>query len=88
MKVKICQHLQAAADTDKTAKDYCEECVKTGTEWVHLRTCLTCGKTHCCDSSPEQHATKHFQASGHPVIKSAEPGETWRWCYEDELMQK
>lgn len=51
--------------------------------WAHLRMCLTCGHVGCCDSSPHQHATAHFQLTGHPVMRSIEPGETWRWCYID-----
>ena len=64
----------------------CEECLKTGDRWVHLRVCLTCGKVGCCDSSPNKHASKHAAAEGHPVIASAQPGEHWCWCYEDQLV--
>jgi uncharacterized UBP type Zn finger protein len=63
----------------------CEECLKTGDPWVHLRMCLACGKIGCCDDSPNRHATAHFHASGHPLIRSAEPGEDWSWCYLDEV---
>ncbi len=62
----------------------CEDCLKIGGQWVHLRTCLTCGHVGCCDSSPNRHATKHFHGAGHPIVVSAEPGETWSWCYVDE----
>jgi hypothetical protein len=62
----------------------CDECVKIGGHWIHLRTCQTCGSTLCCDSSPSRHATKHANASGHPVIASAEPGERWLYCYPDD----
>jgi uncharacterized UBP type Zn finger protein len=62
----------------------CEDCLKMGGQWLHLRVCLTCGHVGCCDSSPNRHATKHFHGSGHPIITSAEPGETWVWCYADE----
>jgi uncharacterized UBP type Zn finger protein len=62
----------------------CEDCLRTGGRWVHLRACLTCGHIGCCDSSPNKHATKHFHATKHPIISSAEPGETWCWCYVDE----
>jgi len=62
----------------------CEECLKTGQRWVHLRLCLTCGHIGCCDSSPGHHATKHFHHAGHPVMVSYEPGERWGWCYIDE----
>jgi uncharacterized UBP type Zn finger protein len=64
----------------------CEECLATGSRWVHLRMCQTCGHVGCCDSSPNTHATKHFQATGHPIVRSAEAGEDWSWCYVDELM--
>ncbi len=62
----------------------CEDCLKTGGRWVHLRTCLVCGHVGCCDDSPNRHATKHYRKIGHPLITSAEPGETWVWCYADE----
>lgn len=64
----------------------CEECVKLGQRWVHLRQCLVCGHVGCCDSSIGKHATKHFHTSKHPVMRSVEPGESWGWCYVDELM--
>ncbi|MGW0038687.1 UBP-type zinc finger domain-containing protein [Gordonia sp. NPDC003376] len=67
--------------------DECEDCVAIGeTHWSHLRKCLECGHIGCCDSSPRRHATAHFHDSGHPVMRSAEPGETWRWCYVHEVM--
>jgi len=69
----------------QTDKHFCEDCVKTGASWVHLRMCLTCGHVGCCDSSPNKHATKHFQHTTHPLIRSVEPGETWIWCYVDQL---
>lgn len=62
----------------------CEECLKLGSHWVHLRECLTCGHVGCCDSSPNRHATQHFLATQHPIITSAEPGETWAFCYVDQ----
>lgn len=84
--MKFCQHLEAIK-TIKEAKDYvCEECIKTSDTWMHLRTCQQCGVTLCCDSSPNQHASKHAHKTGHPVINSAEPGERWLWCYVDEQM--
>lgn len=64
--------------------DGCEECLAIGDIWVHLRICLTCGHVGCCDNSKNRHATKHHHATGHPVIMSFEPGETWLWCYVDE----
>lgn len=81
---EACAHL-AALTTLREAKSYeCEECVKTGSRWVHLRTCQECGGTRCCDSSPNRHASKHARASGHPVVASAEPGERWVYCYPDD----
>ena len=62
----------------------CEECLRLGTAWVHLRLCLTCGHVGCCDSSPMRHARAHAGTIGHPVVRSMEPGENWRWCYVHE----
>ena len=81
----ICTHLDQI-HVLKTKTHVCEECVKMGDRWVHLRLCLTCGHVGCCDSSKNKHATKHYHATNHPLIKSIEPGEDWRWCYIDELM--
>ena len=64
----------------------CEECLKTGDSWVHLRLCTSCGHIGCCDSSKNRHATKHFRQTQHPVIRSAEPREAWFWCYVDKVM--
>ena len=64
----------------------CEECLRTGGRWVHLRMCQRCGHIGCCDNSPGRHATGHHEETGHPIIRSAEPGEVWSWCYVDELM--
>lgn len=79
-----CNHINAITSVKRAQRHVCEECIKTGDSWVHLRTCQTCGTTLCCDSSPNRHATRHAQASGHPVIASAEPGERWLYCYPDE----
>jgi len=81
---QICSHISEITDIITPKKYECEECVKVHGRWLHLRTCQTCGVTLCCDSSPSQHATAHFHASGHPVVISAEPGEKWLWCYADE----
>lgn len=64
----------------------CEECLAAGGTWVHLRLCQACGHVGCCDDSPGRHATAHHEATGHPVVRSAEPGEDWSWCYVDEVM--
>jgi uncharacterized UBP type Zn finger protein len=63
----------------------CEDCVLTGDTWVHLRSCLTCGHVGCCDSSPNRHASKHSHHTAHPLVRSAEPGEAWIWCYVDQV---
>jgi hypothetical protein len=63
----------------------CEDCLATGGEWLHLRICLECGKVGCCDSSPNRHASAHAHASGHPIIRSLEPGEEWSWCFVDQV---
>ena len=80
----VCAHIAAIHKVRRPKKRECEECVKVGDRWVHLRTCQECGATLCCDSSPNQHASHHARASGHPVIASAEPGERWLFCYPDE----
>ena len=79
-----CTHIRAVATVKHPKRRECEDCVKSGTEWVHLRTCQVCGGTRCCDDSPNKHATKHARASKHPVIASAEPGERWLYCYPDD----
>jgi hypothetical protein len=79
-----CEHLTALDRITAPRRRQCDECVKTGGRWVHLRTCQTCGATHCCDSSPGRHATAHQRAAGHPVVASAEPGERWVYCYPDD----
>ena len=79
-----CPHIDALTEIARPERLECEECVKMGAAWVHLRTCQTCGRTLCCDSSPNQHASKHARASGHPVIASAQPNERWLYCYPDE----
>ena len=82
---EACAHMDQI-QTTKPAKRVCEECVKTGDTWVHLRMCLVCGHVGCCDSSKNKHATKHYHRSKHPVARSIEPGEIWVWCYEDEMI--
>jgi len=79
-----CTHTNQIKIT-KTDKRVCEDCVKIGDKWVHLRMCLECGHVGCCDSSKNKHATKHFQHSKHPLMRSVEPGEQWVWCYVDEI---
>ena len=79
-----CRHADQIRTVHPSAAG-CEECLKMGARWVHLRTCMTCGHVGCCDSSLHKHATEHFEQTGHPIIRSAEPGESWGWCYEDEV---
>ncbi len=80
-----CQHI-ASVEKLKTASEYvCEECIKTGDEWVHLRVCQTCGATLCCDDSPNTHMTRHYHKTHHPLVISAEPEERWLWCYKDKI---
>jgi uncharacterized UBP type Zn finger protein len=81
-----CSHLDSIEFKELPAEIAgCEDCLRIGARWLHLRMCTNCGHIGCCDSSPNRHATAHQQESGHPVIRSAEPGEDWFWCYEDEL---
>jgi CPA1 family monovalent cation:H+ antiporter len=82
----VCDHLAAAGVAADPPARACEGCLRDGSTWVHLRECLTCGYVGCCDSSPRRHAQAHFDATDHPVVASAEPGERWRWCYVDELL--
>ncbi len=84
-----CHHFEKLEPVPSVHASYakgCEECVKMGSDWVHLRECLVCGHVGCCDSSPNTHATKHFQATRHPVMRSVEPGDAWGWCFVDEVM--
>lgn len=85
MQSGICDDIKAIKELKKDKKHVCEECIKTGDRWVHLRTCQTCGVTLCCDASPNKHMTKHYHKTAHPVIISAQPGERWLWCYKHEV---
>ena len=80
-----CTHLDQIRVVEPRTPDGCEECLKTGSQWVHLRLCLTCGHVGCCDNSPGRHATRHFLQARHPIIRSFQPDEDWGWCFEDEL---
>ncbi len=82
-----CDHLRDAPDCiAPTSTDGCPECRRLGLTWVHLRVCLECGTVGCCDSSVGKHAAEHYAQTGHPVMRSLEPGEAWRWCYIDEAL--
>ena len=79
---KHCSHVRVVQDVAPSARG-CEECLKTGDEWVHLRLCRVCGHVGCCDQSPNKHATAHFHNTGHPIIEGYDPPEGWGWCYVD-----
>ena len=78
-----CEHLGLVREVTPSANG-CEDCLRTGDSWVHLRLCMTCGHVGCCDDSPGRHASAHFLGDGHPIVASLEEGEHWRWCYVDE----
>ena len=80
-----CAHIDALEGVKRAAAYQCEECMKIGAHWVHLRTCQACGVTLCCDSSPNRHASKHARTVNHPVVASAEPGERWLYCFPDDV---
>jgi Zn-finger in ubiquitin-hydrolases and other protein len=82
--MKTCAHLSSIRTVHPSARG-CEECLKLGTSWVHLRLCRTCGHVGCCDDSPQRHATKHFKATGHPIIEGYDPPEGWGWCFVDRV---
>lgn len=82
---EACEHFQQARPVTPSAQG-CGDCLQTGDTWVHLRMCLVCGHVGCCDSSKNKHATQHFRATNHPVIRSFQPGEEWGWCYVDERL--
>jgi uncharacterized UBP type Zn finger protein len=84
----VCTHLDSVQIRPPKPEEIkgCEECLKTGDRWLHLRTCLTCGKVGCCDSSPNRHASKHAHEENHPIVSSAEPNEDWSWCFVDEAL--
>lgn len=81
-----CSHLDQVVVTElPPVIEGCEECLKIGGRWLHLRMCEICGHIGCCDSSPNRHATAHYEQTSHPIIRSAERGETWSWCYVDDV---
>lgn len=83
----LCPHLSDdSPEAGPTQNEGCEDCLRDGTQWVHLRTCTECGHVGCCDSSPQRHATGHYNHTHHPVVRSAEPGEDWRWCFVDRMI--
>jgi len=82
--VEYCEHVSAIKPVKPSAEG-CEDCLKMGGRWLHLRLCESCGHVGCCDSSPNRHATKHFRETGHPIVRSFEPGEDWGYCYADDM---
>ena len=82
----ICNHFDQVAPVEPHTEDGCEDCLRIGGRWVHLRLCMACGHVGCCDSSPNRHATRHHHDTGHPVVASFEPGEAWMYCYADDVM--
>ena len=80
-----CTHLDQVRVPRPSEVAGCEQCLKTGSRWNHLRVCRTCGQVGCCDSSPNRHASAHAAESGHPIMSSLEPGEDWSWCFVDEV---
>ena len=85
MSDETCTHIRSVETVKHPKKRECEECIKTGSPWVHLRTCQTCGGTRCCDSSPNRHASGHAREVGHPIVTSLEPGESWSFCFVDDV---
>ena len=82
----VCSHLEQVQVIDLPDQiEGCEECLKTGDSWVHLRMCTSCGKIGCCDSSPNRHASRHAREESHPIVRSAEPGEEWSYCFVDDV---
>jgi uncharacterized UBP type Zn finger protein len=82
----VCTHLDEITVYELPAEVAgCEDCLRTGGKWLHLRICLICGHVGCCDDSPNRHATAHYHATSHPIIRSLEPGEDWSWCYADHV---
>ncbi len=82
--MRECEHVKEIKTYTPRANG-CEECMKMGDKWVHLRVCLICGHVGCCDSSKNKHASKHFHETGHPMMKSLEPGEEWGYCFVDDI---
>jgi hypothetical protein len=80
-----CEHFATTTEV-APPNDVCESCIEVGSEWVHLRQCLVCGRTGCCDESENRHATRHFKTTGHALVRSGERGEEWAWCYPEELV--
>lgn len=87
MATQTCEHFERLSSVAAPDAEVCNQCVEKGDSWVHLRSCLGCGLVGCCDNSKNRHARRHWEDDGHPLITSAEPGETWRYCFEDQLFR-
>lgn len=88
MTTPTCHHFEELAAPADPASDVCEQCVAMGSTWVHLRSCLHCGAVGCCDNSVNRHARKHWEEHDHPLIKSIEPGESWKYCFPDHFLAR
>ena len=86
MRSKTCKHFKQLGDIAEPTSKVCDQCVAMGDTWVHLRACLQCGQVGCCDNSKNRHARAHFVEDGHPLVRSIEPGETWRYCFTHKLL--
>lgn len=86
MRSKKCKHFESLAAVAEPTSTVCDRCIEMGDTWVHLRACLECGAVGCCDNSKNRHARKHWEQEGHPMIRSLERGETWRYCFADTLV--
>lgn len=82
---ETCTHLDQIDPAAQPSSEGCEDCLRSGGRWLHLRMCRVCGHVGCCDSSPNKHASAHYAAVGHPVVSSYEPGEHWSWCFADDF---
>lgn len=88
MRLASCEHLENLVDVAEPTSTVCDQCIAMGDTWVHLRSCLVCGAVGCCDNSKNRHARKHWEEQGHALIRSLEPGDTWRFCFEDQVIEE
>lgn len=88
MRLASCEHLENLVEAAEPTSTVCDQCIAMGDTWVHLRSCLVCGAVGCCDNSKNRHARKHWEEQGHALIRSLEPGDTWRFCFEDQVIEE
>lgn len=88
MATPTCEHFERLTTVAEPTSTVCEKCVAMGDVWVHLRACLECGTVGCCDQSKNRHARGHWEGEGHPLVQSIEPGESWRYCFPDHLLER